>query len=693
MSKVIQKKEMDSEIISLLRKRREGLSLQKIIRELHLSPSQKTVLRKRLERLRTKGMILRLKRKYYLPFKANLIRGRFIPSSRGFGFVSPVEGLAEDIFIPARYCEGARRGDVVEVLYRKKGREGKPEGRVISIVKREAETLIGLFKERWGNPYFLPFDSSEEIPLALERNRSLQPGMIIEVDRDTMRLYQVLGLPDDPGVDSQVIIKKYRLSSSFPKEVLAEAENLSFKLTSQEKEGRKDYRDWITVTIDGENAQDFDDAVSIKKLRDGDFLLGVHIADVSHYVQPDSRLDEEAFRRGSSVYFPDLTLPMLPEILSNNICSLRPKEEKLSFSVLLHINRDGHVVEADFHPSLIQTEERMTYASVYKIFQEDKKERQMFSLLVPDLLLMRELAQLLRKRRRDAGSLDFDLLEPELIYKEGSLHSVVPIVPNEAHQVIEEFMLAANEAVACYLSQKNVPMIYRIHPSPSVKGLERLREIVAHFNLFLPPPKKIGSKDLQRVLKEVEGRFEEKFVSLQVLKSMKLAVYSAENFGHYGLAKKVYTHFTSPIRRYPDLVVHRLLKSILRKEKVGGSSLSSVALHCSQQERLAEEAERELLEWRIYRFLKRKLGEEMEGTIVDIVRAGLVVELDDYLVDGLVSFTDLAGDYYLRRSEKTLVGRRTGKTYELGDRLRVNLVSVNPIARRLGLTLSAIRKE
>ena len=689
------KKTTESEIISLLRKRREGLSFQRIAKELYILPRDKQLLRKTLRRLESLGVVLKLKRQYFVPAKSNIVKGRFIASPRGYGFVSPEGGSSEDIFVPARYSGGALKGDVVEVLYREKGKKGKPEGRVIRIVKKETERMLGLYKERWGQAFFLPFDSPspEEIPLSSEKYLSPQSGMIVEVDRDSKRLTEVLGMPDDPGVDTRVVIKRYNLASSFSEEALTEAEECSPEIRSMDKKERKDYRNWKIVTIDGESAQDFDDAVSVKKLRNGHFLLGIHIADVSHYVKPGTALDADAYDRGTSVYFPDLTLPMLPESLSNDICSLRPKEERFTFSVLFEIDREGEVLKTEFFPSLIRTAERMTYNSVYRIFEEDEEEREKFSDLVPDLLLMRDLARLLRTRRAKEGSLDFDLLEPELVYKEGSLHSIVPFEHNEAHRVIEEFMLAANEAVASFLGGKSVSLIYRIHPPPALKDLERLKEILAHFGLSLPMLKKIRSQDLQQVLEEVEGKVEEKFISLRVLKSLKLAVYSEENMGHYGLAKKEYTHFTSPIRRYPDLVVHRILKKALRQERVKMPSLSSIALHCSQEERNAEEAEKELMEWRIFRFLKGKLGDEFEGIIVDITKAGLVVELEDYFVDGIVSYSDLGGDYYFKRSEKTLIGRRTGRKYELGDRLKVALASVDPILRRMGLTLSPERKE
>ena len=658
-------------------------------------PGEKQLLRKILRRLESQGVVLKLKRQYFVRARSNIVKGRFIAYPRGYGFVSPERGSSEDIFVPARYSGGALKGDVVEVLYREKGKKGKPEGRVIRIVKKETERMLGLYKERWGQAFFLPFDSPspEEIPLTCEKHLSPQSGMIVEVDRDSKRLTEVLGMPDDPGVDTRVVIKRYNLASSFSEEAIAEAEKCSPEIRSQDKKERKDYRNWKIVTIDGESAQDFDDAVSVKKLRNGHFRLGVHIADVSNYVKPGTALDADAYDRGTSVYFPDLTLPMLPERLSNNICSLRPQEERFTFSVLLEIDEEGEVLKTEFHPSLIRTAERMTYNSVYRIFEGDEEEREKFSDLVPDLLLMRDLARILRTRKAKEGSLDFDLLEPELVYKEGSLDSIAPFEHNEAHRVIEEFMLAANGAVASFLGGKNVSLIYRIHPPPGLKDLERLREILAHFGLSLPLPKKIRSQDLQQVLKEVEGKDEEKFISLRVLKSLKLAVYSEENMGHYGLAKKEYTHFTSPIRRYPDLAVHRILKKVLRQGRVKMPSLSSIALHCSQEERNAEEAEKELMEWRIYRFLKGKLGDEFEGIIVDITKAGLVVELEDYFVDGIVSYSDLGGDYYFKRSEKTLIGRRTGRKYELGDRLKVALASVDPILRRMGLTLSPERRE
>lgn len=682
---------MIRQVLSLLSKHKEGMSLARMARELGLAPDEKILLRKSIKRLEGQEIILKLRQKYFLLPRTNIIQGRFTSSPRGFGFVIPEEEHLEDIFVPARFSGGAYHGDIVEVHYKEKGKKGKPEGRVIRILKREKKSLLGVSRVQFGRAFFLPFGapSVQEMPLNWSGSPHLNSGEVIRVDRDTLSIEEVLGPLDMPGVDTKVIIERYSLEEDFSEEALGEARTIPTAITSQQRRDRIDHTDWLTVTIDGENAQDFDDAVSIKTLSKGRYLLGVHIADVSHYVQPGTALDREAYKRGTSVYFPDLTLPMLPEKLSNLVCSLRSREEKLTVSVIMEINIEGEVLSAEFYPSLIRTIERMTYNSVFKILEGDKVERKRYSSLVRDLLHMRDLSAALRAKRIREGSLDFDLTEPELVYKEGSLCSVVSFGANEAHHIIEEFMVAANESVATFLSSRGIPSLFRVHPQPLTADLDDLRKLLEHFNIFLPKPRKMTSKDLQRTLEQVKGKPEEKFIALQVLKSFKLAAYSDENAGHYGLAKKEYTHFTSPIRRYPDLVVHRRLKHLLSRDKSKLEGLSSVANHCSQQERTAEEAEKDLVEWRIYGFLREKLGDEFEGIIVDITKAGLVVELDGYFVDGLIRYSDLGGDYFYKRSERILIGRKSGKTFELGSRVRVIIVSVEPILRRMNLIIAS----
>ncbi len=678
---------MIQKVLSLLSRHKEGLSLARIARELHLSPEEKTLLRKRIKRLENQGVILKLRKRYFLLPRTNIVQGTFTASPRGFGFVIPDEEHLEDIFVPARFSGGACQGDFVEVRVRDKGKRGRPEGRIIRILRTEKQSLLGLCHVRSGQAFILPFGSpsAQELPIKWSGAHAPKSGDVVKVDRNTLTLEEILGPLESPGVDIKVVIERYNLEARFSEEALEEAETISPALSSEQRNNRTDHTDWPTITIDGEDAQDFDDAVSIKFTPEGHYLLGVHIADVSHYVLPGTALDREAYRRGTSVYFPDWTLPMLPEKLSNFVCSLRPREEKATISVVMEINNKGEVLHADFHPSLIRTVERMTYGSVFRILKGDEIEKKKYASLVPELLKMKDLTQVLRKKRIREGSLDFDLTEPELVYKEGNLYSVVPFESNEAHHIIEEFMVAANESVAVFLSSKGIPSIYRVHPQPSPEDLDGLRKLLEHFNIYLPKPQKVTPKDLQGILAESRNRPEEKFIILQVLKSLRLAAYSEENIGHYGLAKKEYTHFTSPIRRYPDLVVHRILKHVLDRGKVEIEGLSSISKFCSQKERSAEEAEKDLIEWRIYRFLRGKLGEEFEGLIVDITRAGLIVELDGYFVDGLVPYGDLGGDYFYKKSEKVLIGRRSGRTFELGSRVKVILVSVDPALRRMNL--------
>ncbi len=666
------------------------MSYVKLAAKLYLSPKEKKILKKDLQKLQDQGVILLLHKRYFFSQRSNIIRGTFVTSQRGFGFIRPDEEGLDDIYIHARKIGGALLGDVVEVSVKEFGRKGKPEGRVIRIIEKKRTSVHGIFRERYGQPFFQNLDSPliEDFPLKGTAGFSLLDGTIVVVERDSNVLKEVLGFPDDPGVDTHVVMRTHNLKDSFPDLAVKEVEGISTEISEKEICDRDDYRSWRTVTIDGEKAQDFDDAVSVRKLPRGQMLLGVHIADVSFYVQPGSALDEEAFDRGTSVYFPDLTLPMFPEKIANEVCSLRPREDKLTMSVLLTVDADGQVVSSEFCPSVIHTKERLTYDSVFKIFSGDKKEKEKYAALVPDLLLMLELAERIRKKRLREGSLDFDLLEPELVYKEGILQSVLFIARNKAHQVIEEFMIAANEAVARFLVEKDVELIFRVHPPPSKDALTKLREILDFFKISLPQDKRIRAKDLQWVLEQVTGRAGEKFLCVQVLKSLNRAVYSIENEGHYGLAKTIYTHFTSPIRRYPDLLVHRLLKSALKKKAYCLPALGSVAQQCSELERNAEEAEKDLVRWRIFRFLKGKLGDELGGVIVRISRAGLFVELLDYFVSGLVPFDDMGGGFVFRKKENQLVNRRTGKTFKLGDSVSVVLAAVDPVLRRLTLALS-----
>jgi len=683
---------MEKEIIEYLEKNKNPVSLVKLARSLNLNKTEKRKLKGLLGYLDKKGL-LKLKGDKVQALPRNKIgRGIISLNKRGFAFVTPetAEGSSGDIFVPPGQTAGALTGDLVEVMVREDGPKGKAEGRVTRILKRGRTAIFGLYLEINYQPFALPLDTVHEEPflVKLRSRQRPKPGQIIEIDRQSLEVKKILGYQDEPEVDLKVVINQYNLLDKFGREALAEAAALPAAPRPEDFAGRVDYRGWITITIDGEKAQDFDDALSIKKLANGHYLLGVHIADVSHYVKPGSPLDQEAYLRGTSVYFPDLTLPMLPEKLSNDLCSLRPRVPRLTVSAVIEIDERGDIIQTDFHPSIIQTSERMTYTSVYKIFQGDPEERGRYSYLLNDLFVMRHLAQVLKARRLKQGSLDFDLLEPELVYREGLLTAVVPSERNEAHCLVEEFMLAANVAVATYLTELDYGCLYRVHPAPTRSDLEKLRNLLVHFGLELPRASQIKSAHLQKIIETFKGQPEEKFITIQVLRSMRLAVYSDQNCGHFGLAQSVYAHFTSPIRRYPDLVVHRLLKRALTGKKPRPLPLADLALHCSQRERLADEAERSLIQWRIMRLLKDKLGEDFSGIITDINRAGLVVELDDYFIDGLLPYSALGDDYFLKRDEKTLRGRRSGVTFSLGEKVRVKMVSCNPILRKVEFRLA-----
>jgi ribonuclease R len=681
-------------ILALLKKHKEGLDLDAIMSELGFKRRDRAKLLEELRQLVARGDVRSLRGRFRLSDKMGVVRGRFVTARPGFGFVTP-EGGGPDIFVPARHAHGALPGDDVMVVVNEQGKFGKPEGRIERIVKKQRSGLLGVYLERNGVPYLQPFDSPalDDIPLRSRGKLKPAPGMIVAADRTTLGLTGVFGRPEDPGVDARVVIERYGLRSEFPEDALREAESIPDLDPSAVLEGRRDFRDWPTVTIDGEKAQDFDDAVSIRRLADGGWLLGVHIADVSHYVKPGSPLDREALERGTSVYFPDLTIPMLPERLSNGLCSLRPREPRLTVSALLDIDKDGRVRKTEFTPSIICTAHRMTYTAVFAIFEGDAAERARYADVVPGLLEMRELAGVLRARRLAEGSLDFDLVEPELITEAGKLLAVAAAERNEAHRLIEEFMVAANVAVASAFTVRKVPAIYRVHPAPDVGDLEKLRDILLHFGLALPDPAKVRSKDLQRVLERAKGIPGEKFVGRQVLRAMRLAVYSTKNVGHYGLAKTDYTHFTSPIRRYPDLVVHRLLKAVLNRDDPDPGDLGITAAVSSERERNAADAEQSLVEWRILRFLKDRLGDEFGGIVVDVTKSGLLVELDDYFVAGLLPFASLGGDFEPRPAARRLRPKRRRKTFDLGDAVRVILVSCDPALRRMSFVPAADPEE
>jgi len=582
-----------------------------------------------------------------------------------------------------------------------------PEGRIILVLERAQQRLVGRYEDdgRFGG-HVVPFDRRvlHELFIPAGDDGGAKPGQMVlaEITRPPTatrnpigRVLEVLGVITDPGVDLKVIVAKYGLPSAFPAEVEAEAGQVPREVGPADVAGRTDFRPWATVTVDPETARDHDDAISLDRLPNGRWLLAVHIADVAYYVRVGTLLDQEAYLRGTSIYFPDHVVPMLPHALSSNICSLVEGQDRLTQTVVLELSAEGRVEKAAFHDGVIRSAARMSYQQVQKIVDGDAALRAQFAPLVDLFLRMDELAKLMRKRRYDRGSLDFDLPEPKLVLgPTGEMTGIVATERLDSMRMIEEFMLAANEAVAERLHKAGVAALYRIHERPDPVRVEEFSELVASFGYRMPAKlEEIKPEDFQLVLRQIAGKPEEKLVSYLLLRTMRLARYHEENLGHFGLATEMYAHFTSPIRRYPDLVVHRALRALRtgldhERENALKEALPEMGRHLSEMERRATDAERELVEWKKVRFMANKLGEVFKGYVTGVQAFGLFVELDDVYVQGLVHVSSMTDDYYLF-SEKAhlLSGESTKKAYRLGDKVEVQVVRVDLEQRKVDFAL------
>jgi ribonuclease R len=702
-------------ILQLMEEEDHPLLLREILRRLGLEGSQRQELRTLLKGLADEGRIIKIRgNRYGLPIKMNLVVGKVKCHPDGYGFVIPekeggvadsvdaTETLREDIFISPRNLKEAMHGDRVvarvEAVHRK-GREGK----VIRILERGLHKVVGKFMKAKHYSYVIPEDEHilQEVYIPEGETKRARPNQLVVAEvtrfpteraRPEGRVTHILGYPDDPEIEPQIIIHKYDLPHRFSSAALQEARGVPMNPPPEEYRGRVDLRGIPTFTIDGENAKDFDDAVSIERETDGGLKLYVSISDVSHYVKEGSSLDEEAYLRGTSVYFPDRAIPMFPPELSNVTCCLHPQSDRLTLTVELGYDAHGKESGLRFYPSVIRSDRRLTYTLVKKILVDrDVKLIGQFSAIVPYLEWMADLSQKLRQRRVERGVLDFDLPEPEVILNlQGETEEIVQAERNLAHQIIEEFMIAANEAVAHFIEEKGIPFIYRIHEPPQQEAIEEFRRFVSHLGYKMRKEHDHSVRDLQRVLIEAKGRPEERIVNNILLRSMKWAKYSAKNLGHFGLASPAYTHFTSPIRRYPDLIVHRFLKKVLSKEKIYISEefLASRADHLSGRERVAMEAEREILDRYRVRFMKDKIGEEYDGVISGVMAFGFFVELKDIFVEGLVRVTSLHDDYYqYHEKQYCLIGERTHRTFRIGDEVRVRVDRVDVERRHIDFGL------
>ncbi|HEX5481620.1 MAG TPA: VacB/RNase II family 3'-5' exoribonuclease [Terriglobia bacterium] len=723
--------------------------------------------------------------------RSNVVSGRLIGHRDGYGFVvpdEPVPGSDGDIFIPPDAMKDAMHGDRVEAqIFRTKPDPRAPgrkrlEGVILRVTHRAQKTVAGEFHYGARYNYVRPFDTHIGQEIVIPRGEEWPPetgtpgggrsrhrqfggesverslghpagkrasgrhgeaaeleGLMVDVEitrfpsRASLprgRIVEILGGRDDFGVDVEIMIRKFHLPHRFPEDVLEEADRASTSVSASGLTGREDFRSLPVVTIDGETAKDFDDAIHVERLPGDRYLLQVHIADVGHYVRPGTALDHEARLRGTSVYFPDRAVPMLPLELSNGICSLNPRVERLVISVLMEFDYSGEMLGCRLTPGVIRSAERMTYTAVQAILSGDESARREYGPLVENFKLMEELAKILNQKRDARGSIDFDLPEPAIEFDEqGRMTGVTRSERNMAHRVIEEFMLAANEAVAAYLERRGIPALYRIHEKPDPKKVVEFEEIAATFGyslgVELPAARrvrlrgrddrerhprfqqvpgaeelKITSRHYQRLTQRIAGKPEERILSYLMLRSLKQARYSEENDGHFALASSTYTHFTSPIRRYPDLIVHRILKAVLGNKAgprdntaapgSGGSTLISLdelhalGLETSDCERRAAEAERELIDWKKVKFMASRIGDEFEALIISLTRHGFFVELTDQFVEGFVpmeSFGDPGWIY--REGLRALVHRDSRRAYHLGDRVMVRLDRIDREGNKL----------
>jgi len=731
-------------------------NFKQLVRELGAKGERREQLESALQRLVALGDLIEWRPGQYVvtALSREFAVGRLNMHRDGYGFLisdHPIAGVQGDVFLPPESAEKAMHGDRIVVRIARIEASGRADGEIVKVLRRANPTVVGEFRIGRRGQYVMPHDDRIQQWIDIPEGMEFPPAAGISVDRIGVhapqvesvadlagmvvnvellefpergahpvgRVIEILGRPDDFGVDVEIVIRKHHLPHRFPPEVLEQAQSIHGVITSDEHRGRRDFRGLAIVTIDGETARDFDDAVWVDRLPNGNYALQVHIADVSHYVRPGSPIDAEARLRGTSVYFPDRAVPMLPFELSTNICSLVPHADRLVLSALLEIDHQGAVVAQDFTPGVIRSAERMTYSSVHKLLEGDAELRARYRPLVERFELMQELALVLNRKRVKRGSIDFDLPEPLIEFDEwGAMVGVTRAPRNIAHRLIEEFMLAANEAVAAHLQEHTEESIYRIHEQPDPKRVLEFEEVAAHFGYSLGvgaiPVKKfaftdkrrdgskkrsevilprgdvnISSRHYQKLVGRIEGKPEERILSYLMLRSLRQARYSTDNVGHFALAADTYTHFTSPIRRYPDLIVHRLLRGVLTgKTGPKPGELGPIATECSQSERRAADAERELVEWKKVKFMSERVGQDFDALVISTTRFGMFVELAELFVEGLVPVDTLPGDEFtFHENVRKIVGKRTRREFSIGDPVRVVLDRVDDNERKLQFSL------
>ena len=690
-------------------------TVREIMRTLKIPRGEAPSIRRALRTLVARGDLIETRGKAYgVPEFMDMVPGRITVHPQGYAFVRPerdVDGLTSDVYVAGPNVNQAMHGDRVLVRIDRTGRDGRAEGRIIRILERSPGAIVGRFDvDERGLQFVEPFERrllmDVQVPEGDEQGATPGAMVVVEITRWPTptrnalgRVVEVLGDITAPGVDTQIIIRKHGIPDRHSDESLAEARRLGQEIDPKEVTGRTDFRTDIVVTIDGDDARDFDDAVSVDLLDNGRYRLAVHIADVAHYVHEASALDREAAERGTSVYFPERAVHMFPSDLATGLCSLRPRVDRLVQSCVMEIDRRGRVVDYSLHDGVIHSHARMTYNEVNGVLTGDGALRERYATLVPHFERMHALFGILNGRRRQRGSIDFDLPEAKVVLDEaGAIEDILVAERNVAHRIIEEFMLVANETVAAHLEAHDVPTLYRVHEAPDSLKVEQFEEFISTLGFSLAAPLNvIRPKHFQKLVEKLKGRPEERPIATLMLRTMQKARYDTACLGHFGLAADEYTHFTSPIRRYPDLVVHRTLREHRQRALTDDAlqdrleELPDVARHSSEMERRADEAEYELLAWKKVRFMADKVGEEFDGIITGVTSFGLFIQLVEHYVEGLVHISSMADDYY-RFVERAhlLSGEHTHQVFRIGDQVRVQVVRVDQTRRQVDLGLVAI---
>ncbi|WP_195966593.1 ribonuclease R [Clostridium sp. 1001283B150210_160208_E6] len=674
------------------------MDIQELVSVFDINPDEYRAFKKTLKTMEKEGLIFRTKKdKFALPERLGLITGKLQAHAKGFGFLIPeVEG-EKDVFIPSSFINGAMNGDRILVQITREDKNGKKrEGEVIQILERGNTKIIGVYEDSKNFGFVIAEDTriSQDIFISKKDRNGAKDGdvVVVEITKWPEKrrspegvVKEVLGQKGDKGLDILTIIKKYGLPEEFPPKVQAFTAGIDEEIPLKEYKRRKDLRDVRMVTIDGEDAKDLDDAVSIERLDNGRYRLGVHIADVSHYVREKNPLDKEALKRGISVYLIDRVIPMLPKKLSNGICSLNPKVDRLTLSCIMVIDGSGKVLDHEIVESVIRTNERMTYTDVTKILKDNDPElSKRYDYLLDDFKAMEELCNILYKKRTKRGAIDFEFEESKIILNEfGKPIDIKPYEREIANRIIEEFMLVCNETVAEHMFWSHLPFVYRIHEDPDEEKLEKFREFIYNLGYIVKWNGEVKPRNLQEILEKVRGKKEETVVSTLLLRSMMRAKYSPECVGHFGLAAKYYCHFTSPIRRYPDLQIHRIIKEFINgkidddRSKKLTALVDYAARQSSETENIATEAEREVDDLKKAEYMLDRIGEEFEGIVSSVTSFGMFVELPN-TIEGLIHITALDDDYYIYdENHLCLMGERSKKIYRLGDFVKVRCSKVD----------------